>query len=118
MDNILGSWLSLSERGDGWRTAGVASPRKLIHSDPGLDRVALQIVPSRSGGHQAIFDSAGSGATGHADDRTDDLVGAWPQVTDRVSACRDCGGDLGAARASDVVSYREARRVTGALYSE
>src|SRR5207249_6650124 len=59
---------------------------RLIHSDPGYDRVALRIVSNRLGGHQAIFDGAESGATSHADDRMNDLARARPEVAYRVSS--------------------------------
>src|SRR5205814_1447547 len=90
----------------------------LIHGDSGLDGVALQIVPNRSGGHQAILDGAGGGATCHGDDRTDELVRARPEVADRVSSGRNSGGDVGASGVAGVIFNGEARRVTVALHDD
>src|SRR2546425_9555327 len=105
-------------RFDSQRVSPIQWTPQLIHGNSGLDRVALQIVPNRPGGHQAIFEGAGGGAARHGDDRADELIRARPEVAYHVSAGCDCGGDFGASGTAGVVSYRETRRAAVALHGE
>ena len=52
------------------------------------------------------------------DDRADELIRARPEVAYRVSAGRDCGGDVGASGGAGVVFYREACRAAVGLHRE